>query len=256
MNEQTATPLYQTDLGQTPLPEILVTIHRYKAPGMVECRRGDELKRIYLERGDIIFASSNNVADSLGDYLLREGKITREQYDESLRRMKVTGKRHGVTLVEMGVIEPAELFASVRTHLQEIIWSIFRWESGMVGFTPGRYKNLEFVKVEIPVPQAILQGVRRMPDARVLVARLGTKATVLERTATPLDGITLTADEQNVLSAVDGRKPLVDLVNVAPLSSAENARILYGLFALQLIAAKSTRPIKVQVKTDGGSLTS
>jgi hypothetical protein len=28
-----ASPLYRTDLAQTPLPEILVTIHRYGVPG-------------------------------------------------------------------------------------------------------------------------------------------------------------------------------------------------------------------------------
>jgi len=37
-------PVYQTDIANTPLPEILITVHRYKAPGMIECRRGNEQK--------------------------------------------------------------------------------------------------------------------------------------------------------------------------------------------------------------------
>ena len=36
-------PLYQTDIAQTPLPEVLVKIHKYKAPGRVDCRRGRRL---------------------------------------------------------------------------------------------------------------------------------------------------------------------------------------------------------------------
>src|SRR5436305_14836812 len=91
----TATPLYQSDLAQTPLPEILVTIHRYKAPGVVECRRGDVVKRIFLDRGQIIFAATNQLSESLGDKLLNAGRLTLEQYDASLVRARETGKRHG-----------------------------------------------------------------------------------------------------------------------------------------------------------------
>ena len=80
-------PVFETDLTQTPLPEMLVTIYRHKAPGTIECRRGSELKEIYLDRGHIVFATSNQVRDSLGDRLLNEGLITREQYDESVRRL-------------------------------------------------------------------------------------------------------------------------------------------------------------------------
>jgi hypothetical protein len=109
---------------------MLVTIHRYKAPGVIECRRGDVTKRIYLDRGHIIFATTNQISESLGDKLLREGKLTHEQYDDSVKLLRTTGKRHGVTLVEMKIITPQELFRAVREQLQEIVWSIFTWDSG------------------------------------------------------------------------------------------------------------------------------
>lgn len=244
-------PMFQSDLAQTPLPEILVTIHRYKVPGVVECRRDDEVKRIYLDRGQIIFATTNQLSESLGDKLLREGKITRQQYDESIVRHKQTGKRHGVTLAEMKIITPEQLFSAVRDQLQEIVWSIFTWSSGKVTFAPGRDRSLEFVRVEIPVPQAILHGVRRMADPKALVARLGTKTTVLTRTLKPVEELTLTADEQGLLDTVDGKTPLVELVKTPPLAPSDNARILYAYFALHLIAVKESRPVKVQIRTEG-----
>ena len=244
--------MYQTDLAQTPLPEILVTIHRYRAPGMIECRNGDVVKRVYLDRGDIIFATSNQLADSLGDKLLREGKITREQYDASVELLRKTGKRHGVTLLEMKLLEPKDLFVALRDQIQEIVWSVFQWTSGTVAFTPGREKHLEFVKIEIPIAQAVLRGARRLPDARHLLARLGTRTTVLERTAITPAGAELTPDEQHLLDAVDGRRTLYDLVNFPPLVPSDNARILYALFALQFIAVKQAKTIKVQVRTDSG----
>jgi two-component system, OmpR family, response regulator len=250
-----AVSLYHTDLAQTSLPEILVTIHRYKAPGVVECRRGEIVKRIFLDRGQIIFATTNQISESLGDKLLAAGRITEEQYVDSVSRVLETGKRHGVTLVEMGILSHEELFASVREQIEAILWTIFGWDSGAVTFVPGRDKHLEFVKVEIPVPRAVLNGVRMMTDARALVARLGVKTTLFERTENPID-LDLEPEEQALLEVVDGRSVLYELVNTPPLAPSDNARILYGFLALQLIAPKATRQIKVQIKTgDGGAPT-
>jgi len=247
-----ASPLYQTDIAQTPLPEVLVKIHKYRAPGRLDCRRGDEVKRIYLERGDIIFATTNQIAESLGDVLLSTGHITREQYDESLRRVRQTGKRHGTVLVEMRILSSEELFHAVRDHIQGILWSVFAWDFGNVGFTPGRDKRLEFIKVEIPIPQAVMQGVRHMPDARGIVARLGSKSTIFAPTGAQVSGLTLRPEEQTLLDAVDGRRVLYELVNTPPLSAADNARVLYALMILGLIEPREPRQIKVQVRTDGG----
>jgi hypothetical protein len=244
-----ASPQYQTDLGQTPLPEILVTIHRYKAPGVLVCRRGDTLKKIYFDQGDVIFASSNDIADSLGDKLLREGRITRQQYDESVQRLKTAGKRQGTILAEMKVLEPKDLFLAVRDQVSEIVWSIFSWDGGTVSFNPGRDKHLEFVKLQIPIPQAVLQGVRRMPDARTLIARLGKKTTLLARGDGAMEGVRLNADEQRLLDAANGKRMLAELVNTPPLTAGENARILYALFALRLLTVRqASGQIKVQLK--------
>jgi len=226
-----AVSLYHTDLAQTPLPEILVTIHRYRAPGVVECRRGEVVKRIFLDRGQIIFATTNQISESLGDKLLVAGRISREQYDASLARVR-------------------ELFVAVREQIEAILWTIFGWDSGAVTFVPGRDKHLEFVKVEIPVPRAVLNGVRMMPDARALVARLGVKTTLYSPTGLAIEDLVLSADEQALLEAVDGRV-LYEIVNTPPLTPADNARMLYGFLALQLIAPKTPRQIKVQIPSGG-----
>ncbi len=184
-----APPLYQTDLAQTPLPEILAKVDHYKVPGRLECRRGGELKQVYFERGEILVSGEAN----------------------------------------------------------ETFWSIFEWDGGTVSFTPGREKHLEFVKVGIPIPQAILRGVRRMPDARALLARIGSKTTVVERTDVAL-AFAAGKEEQALLAAVNGKRTLYDIVNLAD-NPADNARLLYGLFVLGLIRGKIRRPIKVRMKT-------
>lgn len=243
--------IFESDLSQKPLPEILATVHRYRVPGRIECRRPDELKRVYVEDGNVIFATTNRVTESLGDILLRDGRITREQYDSSVRRIGETGRRHGAILVEMGAITARELPEAVRQQIQEIVWSVFTWSSGAVSFTPGRDKHLEFVKVNIPIPQAIVHGARCIPDARMLIERMGKKTTAFRPTAVAIEGLHLEAEEQRLLGAVNGRRTLFELVNTPGLPAPDNARILYGLFVLQLIEAAPIRQIKVQVKSGG-----
>ena len=235
-----------------PLAEVLVKIHRYRAPGRVDCKRGDEVKRIYLDHGQIVFATTNQTSESLGDKLLREGLITRTQYEESLARARQNGNRHGATLVEMRILSPEDLFVAVHEQIEEIVWPVFGWDSGTVSFTAGRDKKQEFIKVDVPVPMAILRGVRHIEDARALVARLGTKTTLFARAAGHTEGLVLNDDEQHLLDVVDGRRVLYDLVNTPPLTASDNARVLYAFFALGLIVPREPRQIKVQLKTDGG----
>jgi hypothetical protein len=244
-----ARSVYQTDLTQTPLPEILVTIHRYRAPGVVECRRGNELKEIFLEGGHIVFATSNQVRDSLGDRLLNEGRITREQYDESVRRLLATGKRQGTILTEMNVLAPDLMLEAVREQIQEIVWSVFGWDGGTISFAPGRDRHREFVKLDIPIPHAVMEGVRHMNDPKALIARLGGKTTILVRTGTEVPDLVLDEDESNLLQAVDSKRALYDLANMPPLAAGVNARLLYAFWTLGLIALRPDTRVKVQVRS-------
>lgn len=244
-------PAYQTDLTQTPLPEILVTVYRHKAPGAIECRRGNELKEIFLDRGHIVFATSNQVRDSLGDRLLNEGRISRDAYDESVRRLLSSGKRQGTILLEMRVLDSHSMVEAVREQIQDIVWSVFSWDGGRIAFTPGLDRHQEFVRLDIPIPTAILEGVRHMPDAKALLARVGSRTTVVARTGQEVEELALDEDEEKLLSRVDGKHALGDLVATPPLSAGVNARLLYAFFVLGLIAAKPSSAVRVKLQSGG-----
>lgn len=251
-NDPAARPVFETDLTQTPLPEILVTVYRHKAPGTIACRRGNELKEIFLDRGHIVFATSNQVRDSLGDRLLNEGLITREQYDESVRRLLKSDKRQGTILTEMRVLDPEAMLDAVRGQIQEIVWSLFAWDGGSARFMPGRDLHREFVKLDIPIPQAIIEGVRHAPDAKTLLSRIGGRHTLLVKSGKEISELALDEDEELLLDRVDGKRTLGDLVNLAPLAPGVNARLLYAYFAMGLIAVKPSQAIRVKVQTNAG----
>lgn len=246
-------PLYQSDFAQTPLPEILVKIQKYNVAGVLDCQRDDVNKKIFVDNGLIIWASSSDMNDSLGMKLLREGRITQQQYEESARLIRESGKRQGKILVDLNAIEPSSLFTLIREQVQEIVWSLFSWDSGTVSFAPGPAKRLEFVKLDIPIPRAVIQGIRRMTDVRRLVARVGTRATLVERNrdeAASALNLRLKPEEQNLLDSIRGRVTLHEVVNTPPLTPSENGKLVYAFHALQLITTRVPKAVRIQVKTD------
>lgn len=248
-----ARPLqFEGKLADMPLPEVLATIGRYTVPGTITANDGIDEKRIFIADGQIIFASSSNRYDSLGEQLLRKQLITSEQL-ENARAAASGGKRQGTILVEMRALSPKDLFIAVREQVQSIVWSVFEWVDGTVAFRPGETRTSEFIKIDLPVRQAVMQGVRHMREAKRLIARMGNKATLLEL-AEGVDpsSLSLAPEEEALLRHADGRRTLYELTSMPPLPPAENARILYAFFALQLIQVKTAKPVRVHVGSTGG----
>lgn len=245
--------VFRGDLATEALPEILATIHRYGVPGVMEFCHGDETKRIFFSDGDVIFATSSDRGDSLGDFLLAKGRITEAQYRVSSEELaRSPGKRHGNVLVQMGFLQAGELGALVREQVQTVLWSLFNWVEGRVVFDVGRFCEDEVYTINIPTPRAILSGCKNITDAKVVMSRLGGRSTVFERLPMPahLGKFQLDTSELSLLNLVNGRTSLFDLCETGPMGPGINARVIYAFMYLQMIEKKKkpTSGIKIQVR--------
>ncbi len=229
---------YHGDLAQEPLPEILQTIYHYRVPGMVTVSRDEIEKRICLQGGNVIFATSTDRADSLGQFLKTHERISSGELRISRDLLAAAaGKRHGQLLVEMGVLSESELKNLVVQQVCAILYSVFDWDRGLVRFEAGQFRAEEQIQLAIPTAQSILDGIKLMKDPKRAVARLGPSWTVLDRTETVLGApdLVLTAGEAKLLERVDGVRTLRDLVGLGPGDAGANARLLYAFFVLKLI---------------------
>ncbi len=244
---------YRGDLAATPLPKVLATIHRYRVPGVITARRPDVVKKVFLDAGRVVFATSSDMDDTLGTFLVRKGLITAADLEESGRRIVFGGKRQGEVLIDMGVLEPPEMSSAVLAQVSGILWSIFDWDSGEVTFEVGRFRAEEKIQMDLPIDLAIREGIMKVANPKALVKQLGASWTLLERvegTAPPGD---LSADERTYLSFVDGRTPFVDLCRKGPGDAATNARLLFLFFCHDLIRRKPEPTVKkLQWRTPSG----
>ena len=247
---------YRGDLAVTPLAEILATIHRYRVPGVVTASREGRVRRIFLDDGLVVFAASNELEMSLTAYLVRCGWLKPEAAIEAEARRSRDGLKLGQVLLQLGFVTPERLNQGVGGQIREILWGAFDWDAGDVLFEIGGRRGGELVRIDVPIPEVILEGVRRAADVRRLVARLGSGASVLEKTRNSLLDL-FRLDERAYYEAIDGRTPLQVLAARGPGSQSENARVLYAFYCLGLIRkmrGTGAGAKKIQYKTEGGSL--
>lgn len=255
--------LFRGDLSVTTIPEVLQTVHHYRVPGVLSAIRDGVEKKVFIWNGDIIFCTSGDRGDSLGDFLLAKGRITKEQFDKSVELLLSSGgqRRHGAVLVSMGVLTPKELFEIVSEQVRHILFSVFEWDSGTVTFQVGQYRTDELIQLHIPARRAILDGVKEIRDAKRLVALLGPSWTVFDPTylAEDMNDLGLDMNELKFLKLVDGVKTLRDLIMQGPGDASHNAKLVFAFHALKLITRRDTtgRSIKkIQWKTSGGEFAS
>jgi hypothetical protein len=245
--------VFRGELTKTPLSSMLATVHRYSVPGVMELVNGGVTKRLFFADGDVIFASSSDRTESLGDHLVRTGTITETQYTASTEGLvNSPGTRHGEVLIQLGYLEPEQLGTAVREQVQAILWSLFNWEEGRVTFRVGQFRDDEVYKIKIPTPRAILAGCRRIADPKAVTAKLGGRAVVFKKLPRPpqLERFNFDEDERKLLELVNNKRTLFELCEEGPMSAGTNARVLYALTELQLVTPdpEASGGIKVQLR--------
>jgi hypothetical protein len=244
---------YRGDLGATPLPKVLATIHRYRVPGVITARRPDVVKKIFLDAGKVVFATSSDMEDALGSFLVRRGLITPADLEESGRRIAFGAKRQGEVLIDMGVLDPEAIGSAILDQVSAILWSIFDWDSGEVTFEVGRFRAEEKIQMDLAIDRAIREGIMKVANPKALVKQLGPSWTLLEPVAGAISPSNLSEDERTYLSFVDGRTPFVDLCRKGPGDAATNARLLFLFYCHDLIRRKPDPAVKkLQWRTHPG----
>ncbi len=150
------------NIKDTPLSEILEKLGRERATGTLTVCTADAKKSVHMKDGHIIYASSTDAHDRLGEILVREGKLSRENLEAALQLHKRTGgfKKLGALLVEKGFIAPQKLFAGLKTQVKEIIYSLFLEENAQYGFE----ENLpsDIIQLQINIEELIVEIIQRI----------------------------------------------------------------------------------------------
>jgi Domain of unknown function (DUF4388) len=220
-------------LEEHPIAAILRPLLREKKTGPLRLSRGKAAKTLYLSDGRLIFATSTDPDDRLGEMLLRKGLISYRSLEESVRAIKA-GKRQGTLLVESGAIRSKDLVDGVTEQVQEIIYSVFLWEEGAFEFEEGDLPSREVIVLRMSTADLILEGVRRIERwtrIRRGVGGLGQQYALAANSATTMGDMSLHKDEMDLIATLDGVMTLEEICASTRQSDFQTCRAVWGLWA-------------------------
>ena len=220
------------------LTKILVSLNRNRKTGTLITKIPVFTKKVYLMKGDAIFASSTYEDDRLGEMLIKTGKITLEQYDESVELLKKTGKRQGAILVERGYLSPKDLFWGVKYQVKEIIYSMFQFEDATFEFQEGEIPQQEVITLKMSMGNLIYEGVKRIDNWTRIKKEMPDADIVLKLSTDPVSlfqDIELSQQDRKMLSIIDGAKTIKQLISSSWIGSFEATKILYVLWSMGVV---------------------
>ena len=200
----------QGTLSETHLAELTRVIHARRKIGILHLQKDNISKRLYFRDGAIVFANSDSDSERLGQFLIRGGNIDTTTYEQ----------------------------------IQQIIYSIFAWETGQYGFETIDNPVEDDIALKLSTDAILLEGVRKMASDTAIRKAIGNMDSILLPNETSLldDGnVRLTSSEGFVLSRVDGRTSVADLAAISPLGEEGTLRCAYGLISAGILRVEEPK---------------
>ena len=161
-------PKNALDLAQTPAIEVLWSAMQIRTTGAVHFEQGKRQKVVVLDAGKPFAVRSNLAREALGRRLRDSGRIDELVFDEALRRSKLTGKRQGEILIQMGAISQGDLDAALSSQAADKLLDVFGWQEGRAWTQSGvRAMSLSSELTGWTPRQTVLRGARYVNEAVV-----------------------------------------------------------------------------------------
>jgi len=237
------------NLTETSLPRILHNLYSLRTTGLLHLENQSIKKVIYIRKGYPIFVRSNLVREFLGQLLVRSGALSPVDLERSLAFSQDKGQRHGMALLEMGLITPHQLNDALHNQVVEKLLDIFSWEEGSYKFIQAREFKEGVTSIDLSPANLILQGLRdyasRGQSLKILDPYLDKYPQPAENPLYRFQEIQLSPKDRRILESCKGDLTLSELLKRHLLSRKEVEPLLAALLCTGILIARQ-EPTAVQ----------
>lgn len=239
-------------LSETVFPRILHNLYSLRATGLLHLEYNGLKKVVYIRNGYPIFVRSNLVREFLGQMLVRNKLLSDADLERSLETAKQQGQRHGIALIEMGLLNPHQLNDALRTQVLDKLLDIFSWPEGSYRFVQAREFKPGITSIDLSPANLILQGLRdhasRDQVLKILEPHLDYYLQQAENPLYRFQEIQLTANEQRILTSCQGNTKLSEVLKRHLLSRKEAEPLLAALIITGILVTR-IEPEETQEET-------
>ncbi len=225
------------------LPEIFRLIGSTKKTGTLHLKQDKLEGTVCFQEGEIFFATSNWNRTSLGQRLVKTGKITEKQLRQALGLQKIQKKekqyrRLGQILVDEGYIAQDVLESTIKSQIIDTVFDLLRWDAGEYYFEPDVVPLEEDIGISVNIENVIMEGARRLEAWQTIKQKIRSLDEVFEMASSVAERaveIRLKPMEWKLLCLLDGKRTIADLIKLLELSDFHVCKIIYGLYSVGLI---------------------
>src|SRR5260370_37630 len=138
------------DFSTMPLRDVVLYLGNTRASGHLNLERDQLRKRIQIQSGLVVNASSNQPREYLGQILINLGHITEDQFNKAFETQKQTKVFLGKILSMIGLVSEEVVLEALNLKVRETLLEAVHWDRGSFSFDPSNApESLDGLEVQV-----------------------------------------------------------------------------------------------------------
>ncbi len=233
------------DLRSLNITSVLQLISRERLTGVLKIKKYPEVADVGFVEGDVAgaFFEVGERAERLEAYLVKSGMIGKNLF-EMIEDIHRETKRPVINIIiEDKYLTIEEIEQTIKFKIQEVMDELFTWQEGEFKFEEGVLiypKSL--IKIRMHTEGLILESARRLDEWPRISKAISSGDIVFKRVDRPELKLQLKEDEARVLSLIDERRSVDDLLDISGLGKFHTYACLYHLQSTGQIEVGYAKP--------------
>jgi hypothetical protein len=221
--------------------DVVAQVSTSRLSGVLTAESGAVRRELYFEHGALRMAASTAQSDLLGEFLVTEGAITREQLEAALRKAG-GGQKLGEILSAMGVLTGAEVYWLLLRKIEKVFRDVIALRSGTYSFQTGIDLTRLPASLFLDTQALLLEGVRVIDELEYCRHTIPALSAVARQNPAILR--TCTDLERRFVECVNSTSTVADIEQQLQLGLHEAATALNGLVAKGIVETIQTEDME------------
>ncbi|MFH0777275.1 MAG: DUF4388 domain-containing protein [Candidatus Eisenbacteria bacterium] len=220
----------QGNLEDFSLAEILQLIAIQRKSGVLRLTSDEANSVLFFEKGNVVCLNDRREKrnDPLMEFLASTARLTPDQV-EQIHAIRMQSKKEiSEIILTAGFLSNKQLTEAVEAHARELLPKLLTWKKGTYLFS-GDEKTISrlFFKVPMRTEALLIESMRRI-DESARIKELYSPSVVLRQKESP-KGKELAEEEKWVLSLMDGKRPIREVLAKSRLGEFETYEVISDL---------------------------
>lgn len=231
------------------ITQLLNLINLARKTGTLVIEGPSDTAWVSFREGKLAYSQLGKEDNSLGAVLFRANRLTQSQARLiKARAGKMSDKELGLLLINANYITQDDIMASLQSEFVGVIHRLFTWVEGIFSFENDVLPPDDKITLRISLENIIIEGSRKLREWEQLqdeIPSLDIALKFTDRPGTNLRNVNLSVEEWRVVSYINPKNSLRQIMHTTKMNELEMRRITYGLLQaglVELVRAEGAPP--------------